>query len=634
MYKYYNALQNKSGDVLPGYFVRLFTAGGDPVDIFSDSNGTPIANDSGIANAAKADDLGMVRFWVENGTYTLNIYDQSDTFKGAETSVPMADAGTLADDLASSTGGQMVGIGNGRSQADLNAEVVSVFNYIPFAEQAAIIAGTSTYDCTADIHAARDAVDGTGKTLRFPGGTYYVGQVVFTGSNYTIDTAGVTFQQKAGLTTNGDGVAHPIISFTTASSDIRMGDINLIGNIATDYNEYSHGIGVFSAKNITIGNVTGLNIRGDVLYTYGRTTSEAEMQRNLVVGTVRGSNIFRCIVAMAGGDATITGIIQAGGVGFRCFDAEPNAGGAYQPVSARIRFIRGSVVQCTSDDTSSINALVSVEEVALDGDLLENSTPAYPSYPGAGAIALSINRTDTVRIGFLKLRNYEGYPVLLGDLWRSVQIGTLDFADCDTVETTYKTIALQSNPAGDGVLSIDRIVGQLADDNRMILRSDADHLKVVIGSIEATGGLLATLISGQIGSITMDCGGGSGDFFLSQADGLQIGQSAITNSANIYGLVACNNVVFSNFSANFGLGFDYTNASTNIVALNSAINGMSDTGINLLAGGAVHVNGTKVLGVQGAAVADAAGGTTVDTEARAAVNTLLSRARAHGWIAT
>jgi hypothetical protein len=43
--------------------------------------------------------------------------------------------------------------------------------------------------------------------------------------------------------------------------------------------------------------------------------------------------------------------------------------------------------------------------------------------------------------------------------------------------------------------------------------------------------------------------------------------------------------------------------------------------------------GTQILSAQGAAVADAAGGATIDTEARAAINALLARVRAHGLIA-
>lgn len=47
-----------------------------------------------------------------------------------------------------------------------------------------------------------------------------------------------------------------------------------------------------------------------------------------------------------------------------------------------------------------------------------------------------------------------------------------------------------------------------------------------------------------------------------------------------------------------------------------------------------RVSGTKVLGAQGAAVADAAGGVVIDAEARTALNAALARMRAHGIIAT
>lgn len=50
--------------------------------------------------------------------------------------------------------------------------------------------------------------------------------------------------------------------------------------------------------------------------------------------------------------------------------------------------------------------------------------------------------------------------------------------------------------------------------------------------------------------------------------------------------------------------------------------------------GGLAIDGTKVIGAQGAAVADATGGATVDAEARTALNTLLARLRAHGLIAT
>jgi hypothetical protein len=63
--------------------------------------------------------------------------------------------------------------------------------------------------------------------------------------------------------------------------------------------------------------------------------------------------------------------------------------------------------------------------------------------------------------------------------------------------------------------------------------------------------------------------------------------------------------------------------------------GASDPGFGAInMSTAYYVAGTKVVGAQGAAVADASGGATVDTEARAALNALLARLRAHGLIAT
>lgn len=50
--------------------------------------------------------------------------------------------------------------------------------------------------------------------------------------------------------------------------------------------------------------------------------------------------------------------------------------------------------------------------------------------------------------------------------------------------------------------------------------------------------------------------------------------------------------------------------------------------------GGLQVGSNKVVGTRGAAVANATGGSTVDAEARTAINDLLARVRAHGLIAT
>lgn len=125
MFKYYNPLLSKNGDVLPGRYVRLFTAGGAEVDLFADESGTPISTESGVANAAVSDTLGMVRFYVANGTYDIRLYDEGDNFVSAEVGVPMLDAGGVYDDLASTDaekGAALVKFSSGDTVEDLASD--------------------------------------------------------------------------------------------------------------------------------------------------------------------------------------------------------------------------------------------------------------------------------------------------------------------------------------------------------------------------------------------------------------------------------------------------------------------------------------------------------------------------------
>lgn len=64
-----------------------------------------------------------------------------------------------------------------------------------------------------------------------------------------------------------------------------------------------------------------------------------------------------------------------------------------------------------------------------------------------------------------------------------------------------------------------------------------------------------------------------------------------------------------------------------------AVTGSNTAYVSFDCGDYYHQN-VKVVGGQGAAVADAAGGATIDAEARTAINTLLARLRTHGLIAT
>jgi hypothetical protein len=91
MYHYFQALTNKSGDSLVGYFARVIdTTTGAVMTLASDANGTPVATVSGVADMATTDNAGNLSFFVEPGTYHLDIYGtDATTYYLRVPSVPM-----------------------------------------------------------------------------------------------------------------------------------------------------------------------------------------------------------------------------------------------------------------------------------------------------------------------------------------------------------------------------------------------------------------------------------------------------------------------------------------------------------------------------------------------------------------
>jgi len=80
MHHYFEAITTTSGDSLIGYFARVVDpATNNGVTIAADNNGTPISTVSGVDNAAKTDAYGNLDFYVQPGTYHLDIYAPNAT---------------------------------------------------------------------------------------------------------------------------------------------------------------------------------------------------------------------------------------------------------------------------------------------------------------------------------------------------------------------------------------------------------------------------------------------------------------------------------------------------------------------------------------------------------------------------
>jgi hypothetical protein len=104
MFHYFDTLTNTRGDSLTGYYVRLRTFDGQqgsPVTIYADESGTAIQFTSGVAGQARTDGTGFFDFWVDDGTYTLEVLNPAGSLVRTIRGVPMrvsAGSGGVSDD--------------------------------------------------------------------------------------------------------------------------------------------------------------------------------------------------------------------------------------------------------------------------------------------------------------------------------------------------------------------------------------------------------------------------------------------------------------------------------------------------------------------------------------------------------
>lgn len=471
------------------------------------------------ADAALNTSLGSVVTADSGGKFVPIYFNSALVYRGvcknSDGSVTLHDIDPINNSwfasLAAQGGSALVGFlqaGTGAVARTVQAKLrdtVSVFDFIPVAQQAAIVAGTSTYDCTSNIHAAIDYVDGTGQALHFPGGQYYVGEVTVDGSNYALETSsGVTFKQKPGLT--GDAGLHPILNFDRCEN-VSLGDARFIGNIATDADEYSHAVALQGVSNVTLGRLYGTNIRGDVLYVSGTTL---EPTYGVICAGVSGTNVYRNLLAMAGGEAIVGYVLNDGPVGYRDWLVEPNSGGFYQSSSLHVGMTRGGCCAVVSADTALQNGRVSVDLLDLDWSLIQATTPAYPSAPGTNGIGLAVSDVRSFHVGLLKLRNYKSYPVSLAARWDSIRIDDLDVSNCDQTETTFNSIVVQQGTVGDGLLDIGYVKCAHYNNTKWLVRSNTAGLKVRIGGGVISGGLLSVNCVLDVTGLAVDAGSASG----------------------------------------------------------------------------------------------------------------------------
>lgn len=516
---------DQDGAPLDGGYIYFGAVNQDPVAI-----PVPIFWDSAGLIPAAQPIRTLNGYTVRNGTpaliytdddYSLTVKDRRNvTIYYAASSAVFGNAfvlGQLANDLADPTKGAgligfdatqtyATGLGaflraaHGRTAAELAAGVVpSNYTYPPgHVLRYGVNTTPGTTDMTAALQATINQAKQSGGAEAFwPAGTYRVGSLTLDGSGYKIRTAGgrkTILRQQSGTPQQTGQILR------VTGSGIEIGDLAFVGNIATDTAEFHHCVYLFddaamaTIRDIKIGDLYGTDIRGDVLYVSGFV---ARPTTGVRFGTISGTNVYRNLLSVVGGEVSGDCVIHDGPVGYRDLDVEPNSGG-YQPGSLRLRYARIGQMQTACDDPTLMNGRVEVTELDCDHTRVANTTPAYPSHAGAGAAAVLTTYVSSLHIGYFKCRNYPGIPFLSSTAAQKsyVSIDVADIANCNTSESVYRSLFADQGTGGIAFLEIGTLLATLADTTRRVFNGNGMGVRVRRGTV--TGGMLAANIPGGV----------------------------------------------------------------------------------------------------------------------------------------
>lgn len=188
MHHFFEAITNRSGDSMIGYFGRVV----DPatlatVTIASDNNGTPIFTVSGVENMAKTDENGNISLYVAPGTYHLDIYQpDATTFimrvpnvamnssKGDQGDIgPVGPPGEGLADVMAPNGAALVGFlpdGVGAVVQTVAARARQEMLLSDFLPEGFVVTGGTDY--TAEIQAAFNSAVSFNRTLKIIPGVF------------------------------------------------------------------------------------------------------------------------------------------------------------------------------------------------------------------------------------------------------------------------------------------------------------------------------------------------------------------------------------------------------------------------------------------------------------------------------
>lgn len=334
-----------------------------------------------------------------------------------------------------------------------------------------------------------------------PAGIYSVRQIaVPAGKRMVTDGLSTMFRQRP-----GEQSATPIV--LVLGSNVTIGSFSAEGNIHSDPGEWMHVISVVAdnrvgdLSDITIGDVVGTNIRGDVLYLGARPGFSLA---RVTAGNISGDNIYRNVVSITGtgaqGGQIRVDSVRGTRVGLFHFDIEPEI----VPVTGvSVGSIRGQNVSVSGQSAEGRVSEVAMGALELSPEYGQVSVADPLNNQWVRPHALQLRNASNVSVEAFSALGFDGQAILFVESHISgmtLSLKSCQIEDCSRNDERNAYVVGQQDTSK---IQIDQLrVSVPANKTALLFCNDCQ-----VGSVEGTfgsgAGLLNSSPGAQIGSLNM-----------------------------------------------------------------------------------------------------------------------------------
>jgi hypothetical protein len=497
---------DNSGNVLTGGKIYTYAAGTTTNQTTYTSNTGLVAHTNPIILDASGRVPGGEIWLTDSVSYKFVLKDTNDVLIATYDNITGNSSGIVAD-LANTTdptkGDALVGFRQSNSSGNLTGAIGRTVHQ-KFQESVSVLDFGADPTGVADSTTAFQNALNASLSVYAPAGTYIISAINLNQNGHTLLTDGFAtiFQQKSGT-----GVTVRMIN--VQANNIIIESCRTKGNIATDTSEFKHSIFIQSdatngnLTNITVGDIYGEDVRGDVLYIGAATGYLTTYVR---FGRITGSNILRNVVSIVGG-AYVTGdaAISSGPTGLWALDIEPDTVTCHD---IHVELVRGTAMGCVPPLAANAAYNISIGMADLDPSFAPDSTPAYV---GRNVIsALTLRNIKSFQIDYLKAKDHTHfameYVYNAGEQrGEGIEIGYLNANNVGSGDVVYNTNILASGVNNitihDGIVTLNDVA------NDSVIYGDSSGLtftRAIINKMTVNGRLARYIKQGQFSNILIN----------------------------------------------------------------------------------------------------------------------------------